>query len=71
MSDPAANANITPIAIEQEMRSSFMDYAMSVIVARALPDVPIFGFYAGGEIAPLVGGQRVRIGAVVYELGVE
>ncbi len=30
--------NITPIDIEQEMRSSFMDYAMSVIVARALPD---------------------------------
>lgn len=25
-------------------------------VARALPDVPIFGFYAGGEIAPLVRG---------------
>ena len=25
--------------IEQEMRSSFLDYAMSVIVARALPDV--------------------------------
>jgi len=37
-SPPPANANITPIAIEQEMRSSFMDYAMSVIVARALPD---------------------------------
>jgi DNA gyrase subunit A len=37
MSDPAS-ANITPISIEQEMRSSFMDYAMSVIVARALPD---------------------------------
>ncbi len=33
-----ALANITPISIEQEMRSSFMDYAMSVIVARALPD---------------------------------
>ena len=30
--------NITPIALENEMRSSFMDYAMSVIVARALPD---------------------------------
>jgi DNA gyrase subunit A len=28
-----------PVAIEQEMRSSFMDYAMSVIVSRALPDV--------------------------------
>jgi DNA gyrase subunit A len=37
MSDSAA-ANVTPIAIEKEMRSSFMDYAMSVIVARALPD---------------------------------
>ncbi len=32
------NANITPISIETEMRNSFMDYAMSVIVARALPD---------------------------------
>jgi DNA gyrase subunit A len=31
-------SNITPISIEAEMRSSFMDYAMSVIVARALPD---------------------------------
>ena len=32
------SSNITPISIEQEMKSSFMDYAMSVIVARALPD---------------------------------
>ncbi|HRC55205.1 MAG TPA: DNA gyrase subunit A, partial [Kofleriaceae bacterium] len=31
-------SNITPISIEAEMKSSFMDYAMSVIVARALPD---------------------------------
>src|SRR5262245_16266088 len=31
-------SNITPISIETEMRNSFMDYAMSVIVARALPD---------------------------------
>jgi DNA gyrase subunit A len=31
-------ANITPISIEEEMTSSFMDYAMSVIVARARPD---------------------------------
>lgn len=30
---------IRPIRIEDEMRSSFLDYAMSVIVARALPDV--------------------------------
>ena len=28
-----------PIALEEEMRRSYLDYAMSVIVARALPDV--------------------------------
>lgn len=28
-----------PIAIEKEMKKSYLDYAMSVIVARALPDV--------------------------------
>ena len=39
MSDTTtAPQNITPVAIEEEMTSSFMDYAMSVIVARALPD---------------------------------
>jgi DNA gyrase subunit A len=31
--------NIRPIRIEDEMRVSYLDYAMSVIVARALPDV--------------------------------
>ena len=30
---------IMPKQLEEEMRSSYMDYAMSVIVARALPDV--------------------------------
>ena len=30
---------IKPVNIEEEMRSSYLDYAMSVIVARALPDV--------------------------------
>ena len=28
-----------PVSIEEEMRSSYLDYAMSVIVGRALPDV--------------------------------
>ena len=37
MSDVPAS-NITPISIETEMKNSFMDYAMSVIVSRALPD---------------------------------
>jgi len=30
---------IVPITIEEEMKSSYIDYSMSVIVARALPDV--------------------------------
>ena len=34
-----ATGNIQPIRIEEEMRSSYMSYAMSVIVSRALPDV--------------------------------
>ncbi|MEK3888895.1 DNA gyrase subunit A [Bacillus sp. FSL K6-3431] len=32
-------SNVKEINLSQEMRSSFLDYAMSVIVARALPDV--------------------------------
>jgi len=32
-------AIIKPIDIEEEMKSSYLDYAMSVIVSRALPDV--------------------------------
>ncbi|MEE2760013.1 MAG: DNA gyrase subunit A [Pseudomonadota bacterium] len=31
--------DVTPVNIEDEMRSSYLDYAMSVIVSRALPDV--------------------------------
>ena len=31
--------NMLPISIEDEMKSSYMDYAMSVIVSRAIPDV--------------------------------
>jgi DNA gyrase subunit A len=31
--------DITPITIEEEMKRSYLDYAMSVIVSRALPDV--------------------------------
>ncbi|MEE9316677.1 MAG: DNA gyrase subunit A [Rhodospirillales bacterium] len=37
---PAApDFDITPVSIEDEMKSSYLDYAMSVIVSRALPDV--------------------------------
>lgn len=33
-----ALGSIQPITIEQEMRTAYLDYAMSTIVARALPD---------------------------------
>ena len=36
---PANPHEISPITIEEEMKKSYLDYAMSVIVSRALPDV--------------------------------
>ena len=32
-------SDIAPISIVEEMKTSYLDYAMSVIVSRALPDV--------------------------------
>src|SRR5918912_778124 len=53
-----AVAGIEPIEIQEEMERSFLDYAMSVIVSRALPDVRdgwrpvhrrfLYGMYDGG-----------------------
>ena len=39
MAIDTASGNVRPIKIEEEMRASYLDYAMSVIVSRALPDV--------------------------------
>ena len=45
MADETGNGNLTPedriipINIDEEMRSAYIDYSMSVIVSRALPDV--------------------------------
>ena len=36
---PLPPSDITPISLTDEMRKSYLDYAMSVIVSRALPDV--------------------------------
>ena len=36
---PPGGSDIAPISIVEEMKTSYLDYAMSVIVARALPDV--------------------------------
>jgi DNA gyrase subunit A len=54
-------SNIRPVQIENEMRTSYLDYAMSVIVSRALPDVRdglkpvqrriLWGMYEGGARA--------------------
>ena len=37
-SGPGPRGDVTPINIEDELRRSYLDYAMSVIVSRALPD---------------------------------
>jgi len=39
MTEPNERNAIVPIKIEDEVRSSYMDYAMSIIIGRALPDV--------------------------------
>jgi DNA gyrase subunit A len=37
--DVISGGNVEPRALEEEMRAAYLDYAMSVIVGRALPDV--------------------------------
>ena len=37
--EPEGPADIKPVSILDEMKRSYLDYAMSVIVSRALPDV--------------------------------
>lgn len=39
MTNALLTTDIKPVAIEDEMKRSYLDYAMSVIVSRALPDV--------------------------------
>ena len=36
---PPPGSDVRPVSISDEMRRSYLDYAMSVIVSRALPDV--------------------------------
>src|SRR5436305_454390 len=61
--------------LEQEMRSSFLDYAMSVIVARALPDVrdglkPVHRriLYTMHELGLQPGRPRVKSAKVVGDV---
>ena len=39
MAEETTHAQLLPVDIETEMRKSYLDYAMSVIIGRALPDV--------------------------------
>jgi DNA gyrase subunit A len=39
MADEKNQSVMVPVDVEVEMRKSYLDYAMSVIIGRALPDV--------------------------------
>ena len=64
-----------PISLEEEMRRSYLDYAMSVIVARALPDVrdglkPVHRriLYTMGEMGLSGGSAYRKCAAIVGEV---
>src|SRR5437660_2099527 len=67
-------ANIQPVNIEEEMRRSYLDYAMSVIIGRALPDVrdglkPVHRriLYAMHDMGLLHNRKHVKCAKVVGE----
>jgi len=72
---PEKRAAIVPVGITSEMKDSYLDYAMSVITARALPDVRdglkpvhrriLFSMY---EMGLLAGGRFRKSAAVVGEV---
>src|SRR5881398_3733432 len=68
-------ANIQPVNIEEEMRRSYLDYAMSVIIGRALPDVrdglkPVHRriLYAMHDMGLMHNRRFVKCAGVVGEL---
>jgi DNA gyrase subunit A len=73
--EPPAHPQEQPVSIQDEMRTSYLDYAMSVIIGRAIPDVrdglkPVHRriLYAmrGLNLAP--GGQYRKCALVVGEV---
>ena len=73
--DGAGIASVKSIRIEDEMRTSYLDYAMSVIVARALPDVrdglkPVHRriLYTMGEMGLSGGSAYRKCAAIVGEV---
>ena len=55
MDDQFNIGNLTPLDVEDELKKSFISYAMAVIVSRALPDVR-----DGLKPVPQVGAHRGR-----------
>ena len=73
--DPLNIGTVLPLQLESEMRSSYMDYAMSVIVSRALPDVrdglkPVHRriLYAMQEQGMTPGARYQKCAAIVGEV---
>jgi len=72
--DGGSTGNLQPINIEDEMRRSYLDYAMSVIIGRALPDVrdglkPVHRriLYAMHDMGLLHNKKHVKCAKVVGE----
>src|SRR4051812_16464699 len=72
---PLGAGNIRPIRIEDEMRASFVDYAMSVNVSRAIPDVrdglkPVQRriLYAMSEMNLAAGNRYSKCAGIVGEV---
>ncbi len=73
--DTIGGGNIEPRGLEDEMRSAYLDYAMSVIVGRALPDVrdglkPVHRriLYAMNELGLRPPRRHVKCATIVGEV---
>src|SRR5213595_295100 len=73
--DPMGIGRVESREVEEEMRSSFLGYAMSVIVARALPDVrdglkPVHRrvLYAMNELGLRPPRRHVKCATIVGEV---
>ncbi|MFZ0972727.1 MAG: DNA gyrase subunit A [Solirubrobacteraceae bacterium] len=73
--DTIGGGNIEPRGLEDEMRSAYLDYAMSVIVGRALPDVrdglkPVHRriLYAMNELGLRPPRKHVKCATIVGEV---
>src|SRR5690242_1185146 len=73
--DTIGGGNIEPRGLEEEMRSAYLDYAMSVIVGRALPDVrdglkPVHRriLYAMNELGLRPPRRHVKCATIVGEV---